>query len=177
MLKNNLEKGTETCHTEKTEAYYQEVLKVYLDMAMHSNRALGIEEPINQLKLEAEWFADEVAYGLEIGLTDAQLADIDAEVKAGRAMDEIGSDETEQAIEDAWDAAKELNNVVTIEHDCLSIVQNILEKVANGSELSKALQEWAGIIAQFLNSRHAVEGRWIETAQQKHDRFLAYRQK
>src|SRR6476646_7922291 len=73
-------------HTEKTEAFYQEVLKINLDAAMHSSRAHGLEEPVEQLRLEAEWSADEVAYGLEIRLADAQLADIEADVKAGCSM-------------------------------------------------------------------------------------------
>ena len=60
-----------TLHTEKTEAFYQKVLKINLDAAMHSSRAHGLEEPLEQLRLEAEWSADEVAFGLEIRLTDA----------------------------------------------------------------------------------------------------------
>ena len=88
------------------------------------------------MKLEAEWSADKVAYGLEIRLTDAQLADIEADVKAGCTMANLGSNETEEAIQDAWDGAQEPNNVVVMEHDSLSIVQGILEKVAVGKELS-----------------------------------------
>jgi hypothetical protein len=78
------------------------------------------------LKLEAEWSADKVAYGLEIRLTDAQLADIEADVKAGCTMANLGSNETAEAIQDAWDGAQEPNNVVVMEHDSLSIVQGIL---------------------------------------------------
>jgi hypothetical protein len=70
-------------HTEKTEAFYQEVLKINLKSAIHSSRAHGLEEPLEQLRLEAEWSADEVAYALETRLTNAQLAGIEADVKAG----------------------------------------------------------------------------------------------
>ena len=49
-----------TLHSEKTEAFYQKVLKINLDAAMHSSRAFGLEEPLEQLRLEAEWSADEV---------------------------------------------------------------------------------------------------------------------
>jgi hypothetical protein len=49
-----------TLHTEKTEAFYQRVLKINLDAAMHSSQAHRLEEPIEQLRLEAEWTADEV---------------------------------------------------------------------------------------------------------------------
>jgi hypothetical protein len=159
-------------HAEKTGAFYQEVLKIYLDMSMHSSRACGREQPLEQLRLEAEWSADEVAYGLEIRLTDAQLADIEADVKAGCTMANLGSNETAEAIQDAWNDAEELNNVVLIEHDSLFIVQGILEKVAVGKEPSRGECEWAGFIANYLNSRYETEGCWIETHRQKHDRFL-----
>ena len=69
-------------HTEKTETFYQEVLKINLKSAMHSSRAHGLEEPLEQLRLEAEWSADEVACALETRLTDAQLAGIEADVKS-----------------------------------------------------------------------------------------------
>jgi hypothetical protein len=162
-----------TLHTEKTEAFYQKVLKINLDAAMHSNRSYKLEEPLEQLRLEAEWSADEVAYGLEIRLADAQLAGIEADVKAGCSMAELGSNGTDEAIQDAWDDATQLNNVVVIEHDSLSIVQSILERVAAGKELSEGDSEWAAFIADYLNSRNEVEGRWIETPRQKHERFLA----
>ena len=84
----------------------------------------------------------------------------------------LGSNGTEEAIEDAFDDATEVNNVVVIEHDNLSIVQGILQKVAAGEELNSGECEWAGFIADYLNSRNQVEGRWIETPRQKHDRFL-----
>jgi hypothetical protein len=124
------------------------------------------------LRLQTEWSADEVAYGLEIRLTDAQLADIEADVKAECTMANLGSNGTEEAIQDAWDDATQLNNVVVMEHDSLSIVQGILEKVAAGKDLSSGECECAGSIANYLNSRNEVEGRWIETPRQKHDRFL-----
>jgi hypothetical protein len=161
-----------TLHTEKTEAFYKKVLKTNLEAATHSNRGIGREQPLEQLRLEAEWSADEIAYGLEIRLTDEQLADIEADVKAGCTMANLGSNGTEEAIQDAWDHATQLNNVVVIEHDSLSIVQGILEKVAAGKDLSSGECEWAGFIADYLNSRYETEGRWIETHRQKHDRFL-----
>ena len=161
-----------TLHTEKTETFYQEVLKTNLEAAMHSSRACGREQPLEQLRLEAEWSADEVAYGLEIRLTDAQLADIEADVKAGCPMSNLGSNGTEEAIQEAWDDATQLNNVVVMEHDSLSIVQGILEKVAAGKEPSRGECEWAGFIADYLNSRYETVGCWIETRRQKHDRFL-----
>ena len=37
-------------------------------------------------------------------------------------MANLGSNETEEAIQDAWDGAQEPNNVVVMEHDSLSIV-------------------------------------------------------
>jgi hypothetical protein len=52
-------------------------------------------------------------------------------------MAEIGSDDTQSAIHDAWEDAGQINNVVVIEHDSLSIIQRILEDVATGKELSK----------------------------------------
>jgi hypothetical protein len=162
-----------TLHTEKTEAFYQKVLKINLDAAMHSSRAHGLEEPLDQLRLEAEWGADEIAYGLEIRLEDAQLAGIEAGVKAGCSMAELGSNGTDEAIQDAWDDATQINNVVIVEHDSLSIVQSILEKVAAGKELSEGDSEWAAFIADYLNSRNEVDGCWIEIPRQKHDRFLA----
>jgi hypothetical protein len=79
-------------HTEKTEVFYQEVFKINLESAIHSSRAHGLEEPLEQLRLEAEWSADEVAYGLEIRLADAQLAGIEADVKAGCRW--LSSDQT-----------------------------------------------------------------------------------
>lgn len=161
-----------TLHTDKTETFYQEVLKTNLEAAILSSRACGREKPLEQLRLEAEWSADEAAYGLEIRLTDAQLADIETDVKAGCTLANLGSNKAEEAIQDAWDDVTELNNVVVIEHDSLSIVQGILEKVAAGRNLSSADCEWAGFIADYLNSRNEVEGRWIETPRQKHDRFL-----
>jgi hypothetical protein len=161
-----------TLHTEKTETFYQEVLKTSLVAAMHSSRACGRELPLEQLRLEAEWCADEVAYGLEIRLTDAQLGVIEADVKAGCTMANLGSKGTEEAIQNAWDDVTQLNNVVVIEHDSLSIVQGILEKVAAGKGLSGGEREWAGFIANYLNSRFETEGCWIETRRQKHDRFL-----
>ena len=139
---------------------------------MHSNRVHGRKQAAEDLRLEAEWSADEVAYGLEIRLTDAQLADIEADVKAGCSMAELGSNGTDEAIQDAWDDATQLNNVVVIEHDSLSIIQSILERVAAGKELSEGDSEWAAFIADYFNSRNEVEGRWIETPRQKHDRFL-----
>jgi hypothetical protein len=159
-------------HTDKTEAFYQEVLKINLESAMHSSRVPWLDDPLEQLRLEAEWTADEVAYGLEIRLTDAQLADIEADMKPGCTMANLGSNGTEDAIQDAWDDVTQLNNVVVIEHDSLSIVQGILEKVAAGRDLSSGDCEWAGFIADYLNSRNEVEGCWIETPRQKHDRFL-----
>jgi hypothetical protein len=161
-----------TLHTKKTETFYQEVLKIYLDMSMHSSRVHGLKQAAEDLRLQAEWSADEVAYGLEIRLTDAQLADIEADVKPGCTMANLGSNGTEEAIQDAWDEATQLNNVVVIEHDSLSIVHSILERVAAGKDLSSGECEWAGSIADYLNSRNEVEGRWIETPRQKHDRFL-----
>jgi hypothetical protein len=161
-----------TLHTEKTETFYQEVLKTNLEAAMHSSRGSGREQPLEQLRLEAEWSADEVAYGLEIRLTDAQLADIEADVKAGCTLANLSSNEAEEAIQDAWDDATQLNNVVVMEHDNLSIVQGILQKVAAGEELNSGECEWAGFIADYLNSQHEAEGCWIETHRQKHDRFL-----
>jgi hypothetical protein len=161
-----------TLHTEKTEAFYQEALKTILEAAMHSRRKSGREQPLEQLKLETEWSADEVAYGLEIRLTDVQLADVEADVKSGCTIEDLGSNGTEDAIQDAWDDATQLNNVVVMEHDSLSIVQGILEKVAAGKDLSSGECEWARSIAHYLNSRYEVEGRWIETPRQKHDRFL-----
>jgi hypothetical protein len=160
-----------TLHTE-TEAFYQEALKTILEAAMHSRRKSGREQPLEQLKLETEWSADEVAYGLEIRLTDVQLADVEADVKSGCTIEDLGSNGTEDAIQDAWDDATQLNNVVVMEHDSLSIVQGILEKVAAGKGLSSGECEWARSIADYLNSRNEVEGRWIETPRQKHDRFL-----
>jgi hypothetical protein len=124
------------------------------------------------LRLEAEWSSDEVAYGLEIRLADVQLAGIEADVKAGYTMANLGSNETEDAIQDAWNDATQLNNVVVMEHDSLSIVQGILEKVAAGKEPTRGECKWAGSIADYLNSRNEVEGCWIETPRQKHDRFL-----
>jgi hypothetical protein len=161
-----------TLHTEKTETFYQKVLETNLEAAVHSTRAWGREHPLEELRVEAEWSADEVAYGLEIRLTDAQLADIEADVKAGCPMSNLGSNGTEEAIQEAWDDATQLNNVVVMEHDSLSIVQDILEKVAAGKEPSRGECEWAGFIADYLNSRNQVEGCWIETPRQKHDRFL-----
>jgi hypothetical protein len=161
-----------TLHTEKTEIFYQEVLKTNLDAAMHSNRGIGREQPLEQSRIESEWSADEIAYGLEIRLTDEQLTDIEADVKAGCTMANLGSNGTEEAIQDASDDATQLNNVVVIEHDNLSIVQGILEKVAARKELSNGECEWAGFIADYLNSRYETEGCWIETRRQKHDRFL-----
>ena len=98
-----------------------------------------------------------MAYGLEIRLEDAQLAGIEADVKAGCSMAEIGSTETEEAIQDAWDDATQLNNV----DDSLSIVQGILKKVAVGEELGTGEREFAGIVADYLNSRYEVDGCWI----------------
>jgi hypothetical protein len=161
-----------TLHTEKTEAFFQMVLKINLDADMHSRRVRGLEEPLEQLRLEAEWTADEIAYGLEIRLDDAQVAGIEADVKAGRSMAELGANGTDEAIQDAWDDATQINNVVVIEHDSLSIVQSILERVAAGEELSERDSEWAASIADYLNSRNEVDGCWIETPRQKHDRFL-----
>jgi hypothetical protein len=161
-----------TLHTEKTEVFYQEVLKMILEAAMHSSRACGREQPLEQLKLEAEWSADEVAYGLEIRLTEVQLANIEADVKAGCTIENLGSNGTEEAIQDAWNDATQLNNVLVMEHDSLSIVQSILEKVAAGKEPTTGECEWAGSVADYLNSRNQVEGCWIETRRQKHDRFL-----
>jgi hypothetical protein len=88
-------------------------------------------------------------------------------------MAELGSNGTDEAIQDAWDDATQINNVVIIEHDSLSIVQSILKKVAAGKELSEGDSEWAAFIADYLNSRNEVDGCWIETPRQKHDRFLA----
>ena len=161
-----------TLHTEKTEDFYQKVLKINLDAPMHSSWTYGQEKPLEQLRLEAEWSADEVAYGLEIRLEDAQLAGIEADVKAGCSMAELGSNGTEEAIQDAWGDATQVNNVVIIEHDSLSIVQSILERVAAGKELSEGDSEWAAFIADYLNSRYKLEGCWIETPRQKHDRLL-----
>ena len=87
-------------------------------------------------------------------------------------MANLGSNEAEEAIQDAWDDVTQLNNVVVTEHDSLSIVQGILEKVAAGRDLSSGDCEWAGFIADYLNSRYETEGCWIETPRQKHDRFL-----
>jgi hypothetical protein len=56
-------------------------------------------------------------------------------------MAEIGSDDTQSAIHDAWEDAGQINNVVVIEHDSLSIIQRILEDVATGKELSKGDRE------------------------------------
>ena len=137
---------------------------------MHSSRTFGREQPLEQLRLEAEWSADEVAYGLEIRLADAQLAGIEADVKAGCSMAELGSNGTDEAIQDAWDDATQLNNVVVIEHDSLSIVESILERVAAGKELSEGDSEWAAFIADYLNSRYEVAGRWIETPRQASSR-------
>jgi hypothetical protein len=64
-----------TLHSEKTEAFYQMVLKNSFD-SMRTNWVLGPEQPSEDLRLEAEWTADEVAYGLEMRLPDAQLAGI-----------------------------------------------------------------------------------------------------
>jgi hypothetical protein len=100
------------------------------------------------------------------------LAGIEADVKAGCSMAELGSNGTEEAIQDSWDDVTQLNNVVVIEHDSLSIVQSILERVAAGKELSEGDSEWSAFIADYLNSRNKVEGHWIETPRQKHDRFL-----
>ena len=161
-----------TLHTEKTEAFYQKVLKINLDAGMHSSRAYGLEEPLEQLRLEAEWCADEVAYGLEIRLADAQLAGIEADVKAGCSMAELGANGTDEAIQDAWDDATQLNNVVVIEHDSLSIIQSILERVSAGKEVSEGDSEWAAFIAGYFNSRYEVDACWIETPRQKDDRFL-----
>jgi hypothetical protein len=161
-----------TLHTDKTEAFYQEVLKINLESAMHRSRVPWLNDTLEQLRLKAEWTADEVAYGLEIRLTDAQLADIEADLKAGCPMANLGSNGTEDAIQDAWDDVTQLNNVVVIEHDSLSIVQGILEKVAAGRDLSSGECEWAGFIADYLNSRYETAGCWIETRRQKHDRFL-----
>jgi hypothetical protein len=44
-----------------------------------------------------------------------------------------------------------------MEHDSLSIVQGIQEKVAVGKEPSIGECEWAGFIADYLNSRNEVE--------------------
>jgi hypothetical protein len=159
-------------HTEKTEAFYQMVLKIYLGMCMHGNRVHGRKQAAEALRLEAEWSADEIAYGLEIRLEDAHLAGIEADVKAGCSMANLGSNGSEEAIQDAWDDATQLNNVVVIEHDNLSVVQGILEKVAARKELSSGECIWAGFIADYLNSRYETEGCWIETHRQKHDRFL-----
>jgi hypothetical protein len=46
---------------------------------MHTNRAQAQGKSIVQLRLEAEWTADEVAYELETRLSDAQLADIEVD--------------------------------------------------------------------------------------------------
>jgi hypothetical protein len=59
-----------------------------------------------------------------------------------------------------------------MEDDSLSMVQAILEKVAVGEELSTGEREFAGIVANYLNSRYEMDGCWIETPRQKHDRFL-----
>jgi hypothetical protein len=160
-----------TLHSEKTEAFYQEVLKIELEMDMHSNRAHGLEQPSEELRLEAEWSADEIAYGLEIRLTDAQLADIEADVKTGCTMAEIGSDETDEAIQDVWDEALQLNAVVTIDHDDIRIVQRILEKVAEGKELDKGDRKWVGFLANVLKPSE------LETPLQKHARFLAHKER
>jgi hypothetical protein len=71
-------------------------------------------------------------------------------------MANLGSNGTEEAIQDAWDDATQLNNVVVMEVDSLSIVQGILEKVAAGKEPSRGECEWAGFIADYLNSRNQV---------------------
>jgi hypothetical protein len=89
-----------TLHSEKTEAFYQMVLKNSFD-SMRTNWVLGPEQPSEDLTLEAEWTADEVAYGLEMRLPDAQLAGIEADVKAGCSMAELGSNETDEAIQHA----------------------------------------------------------------------------
>jgi hypothetical protein len=60
-----------------------------------------------------------------------------------------------------------------IEHDSLSITQSLLERVAAGEELSEGESEWAGFIARYFKSRYQVEGCWIETPRQRHERFLA----
>ena len=168
-----------TLHSERTEAFYKKVLEESMESYQSSNLVLAPEyqQTLEEFRVEEELHADEVAYGLEIRLTDAQLADIEADVKAGCSMDEIRSDETVEAIQEAWDDAGELNNVVVIEHDSLSIVQSILEKLAAGKELDKGHRHWAGYIAQFLNSRYKAEGCWIETPKQKHDRFVADKQR
>jgi hypothetical protein len=163
----------ETLHTEKTEAFYQEVLKIHLDMSAHSNLANGKKEPEDQLILEAKWAADEVAYGLEIRLSDTALAGIEADVKAGCSMACIGdSEETQEAIDEAWQDVTQLNNVVVIEHDSLSITESILEKVASGKALDAGDRQFAGFIARYLESRYKVEGCWLETPAQRHQRFL-----
>jgi hypothetical protein len=161
-----------TLHTEKTEAFYQRVLKINLDALMHSSRTFGLEEPLEQLRLESEWTADEISYGLEIRLEDALLASIEADVKAGCSMAELGSNGTDEAIQDAWDDATQINNVVVIEHDSLSILQSILERIAAGKELSEGDSEWSAFIGDYLNFRNEVDGCWVETPRQKHDRFL-----
>lgn len=52
------------------------------------------------------------------------------------------------------------------------VVQGILEKVAIGKELITGGMQFAAMIADYVNSRYEVDGCWIETPRQKHDRFL-----
>ena len=73
-------------------------------------------------------------------------------------MAELGSSGTDEAIQDAWDDATRLNNVVVMGHDSLSIVQGILEKVAVGEKLGTGEREFAGSVADYLNSRYEVDG-------------------
>src|SRR6266436_8161848 len=100
-----------TLHTHKTETFYQEVLKQ--EMSSTSNHVWRREclQTTEEMQQEVTWRADELAYALEIRLTDEQLAIIEADLKSGIKLPYVGSgaadektyEKIAEAVQDAYD--------------------------------------------------------------------------
>jgi len=170
-----------TLHTHKTETFYQEVLKQEQEMSRTSNLVWRREcqQTTEEMRQEDTWRADELAYALEIRLTDEQLAIIEADLRSGIELPYVGSsaadEETHEkiaeAIQDAYDDVGNCNYVAVIDHDDIVIVRRLLDKVASGKSLDKGDRVWAGIGAQYLKAGE------LETPIQRHARFLAHKKR
>lgn len=156
-------------HTAKTELFYQAELE-------HHRTDFPPMQDGDCAEWDgdcAEWPADEIAYKLEISLTDDQLAGVEAEIKAGHKVWELGEDEVTAELIGEAQECENLNNVVVIDHDDLSITQGILEKVAAGEQIDDSERNYARIVAEYLGSRYRIDGCWLETPIQRHARYVA----
>jgi hypothetical protein len=164
-----------TLHTHKTETFYQKVLKQ--EMSSTSNYVWQREclQTTEEMQQEVTWRADELAYALEIRLTDEQLAIIEADLKSGITLAYVGSgaadEKIAEAIQDAYDDVGNCNHVAVIDHDDIVIVRQLLDKVASGKSLDKGDRVWAGIGAQYLKAGE------LETPIQRHARFLVHKER